>query len=132
MYSLFSKELVPVWRALKVVTRFAFHVLPLFFFFFTRFRPIFYYSFTVAATVHEQQPQSLTFFTFQNKFYYSWTHKFHFSATFSLKMGPMVLFTHLKITLLQYFSVFSFSFNFQFSAISKQTLNHYSHVNNAE
>ena len=28
------------------------------------------------------------------------THKFHFSATFSLKMGSTVLFTHLKIILL--------------------------------
>ena len=28
------------------------------------------------------------------------THKFHFSVTFSLKMGPMTLFTHLKIILL--------------------------------
>ena len=38
----------------------------------------------------------------------SWTHKFHFSATFSLKIGLTVLFTHLKIILLQYFSVYSF------------------------
>ena len=38
------------------------------------------------------------------------THKFHFSAIFSLKMGLTVLFIHLKIILLQYFSVFSFSF----------------------
>ena len=39
------------------------------------------------------------------------THKFHFSVTFSLKMGPTTLFTHLKIILLQYFqfSVLSFS-----------------------
>ena len=36
-----------------------------------------------------------------------WTHKFHFSATFSLKMGLTALFTHLKIILLQ---------RFQFSA----------------
>ena len=33
----------------------------------------------------------------------SWTHKFYFLATFSLKMGPTVLFTHLKIILLQWF-----------------------------
>ena len=41
----------------------------------------------------------------------SWTHKQHFSIIFSLKMGPTVLFTHLKIILLHYFqfSVFSFS-----------------------
>ena len=36
------------------------------------------------------------------------THKFHFSASFSLKMGLTVLFTHLKIILLQCFSVFNF------------------------
>ena len=41
----------------------------------------------------------------------SWTHKFHFSVNFSLKMGLTALFTHLKIILLQcfQFSVFSFS-----------------------
>ena len=48
------------------------------------------------------------------------SHKIHFSATFSLKIGPTILFTHLKIILLQCFSVFSFSF--QFSAVSKRTL----------
>ena len=39
------------------------------------------------------------------------THKLHFLSTFSLKMGPTVLFTHLKIILLQcfQFSVLSFS-----------------------
>ena len=47
-------------------------------------------------------------------------HKFYFLATFSLKMGLTVLFTHLKIILLQYFSVFSFSF--QFSVVSKRNL----------
>ena len=31
------------------------------------------------------------------------THKLFFSATFSLKISPTVLFTHLKIILLQYF-----------------------------
>ena len=38
-------------------------------------------------------------------------HKLHFSVTFSLKMGFTILFTHLKIILLQYFqfSVFNFS-----------------------
>ena len=44
----------------------------------------------------------------------------HFIQKKILKMGPTVLFTHLKIILLQYFSVFSF--NFQFSAVSKRTL----------
>ena len=32
---------------------------------------------------------------------------FTFQQLFSLKMGPTVLFTHLKIILLQYFSIFS-------------------------
>ena len=32
-----------------------------------------------------------------------WTHKFHFSVTFSFKMSPTALFIHLKIILLQYF-----------------------------
>ena len=52
--------------------------------------------------------------------YCSRTHKLHFLSTFSLKMGPTILFTYLKIILLQCFSVFSFSF--QFSAVSKRTL----------
>ena len=38
------------------------------------------------------------------------SRKFYFSVTFSLKMGPTVLFIHLKIILLQYFSVSIFSF----------------------
>ena len=48
--------------------------------------------------------------------YCLWTHKFHFSATFLLKMGLTVLFTYLKIILLQYFSVFSFNFQFLVSS----------------
>ena len=43
--------------------------------------------------------------------YCLWTHKFHFLSIFSLKMGPTVLFTHLKIILLQYFQFSVFSFN---------------------
>ena len=41
------------------------------------------------------------------------THKLHFSTTFLLKMGLTVLFTHLKIILLQcfQFSVFNFRSN---------------------
>ena len=40
------------------------------------------------------------------------THKFRFSVTFSLKIGPTILFTHLKIILLQ-------CFQFQFSVLTK-------------
>ena len=40
------------------------------------------------------------------------SHKLHFSETFSLKMGLTVLFTHLKIILLQ-------CFQFQFSVSAK-------------
>ena len=82
----------------------------------------FFHAFVrLKATVHAQQPQSLTFLTlFQPiKAHRAClrVHKFHFSTTFSLKMSSTVLFTYLKIILLQCFSVFSF----QFSAISKRT-----------
>ena len=64
------------------------------------------------CTVYEQQLQSLTFLSFFSQSMHTmhclWIYKFHFLVTFSLKMGPTVLFTHLKIILLQYFSVFSF------------------------
>ena len=79
-----------------------------------------YCSCTVQWTVAAKFDFSIFFSQSVHIGYCSWTHKFHFSATFSLKMGPTVLFTHLKIILLQYFSVFSFSFHF--SAVSKQTL----------
>ena len=47
-----------------------------------------------------------------------WTHKYHFLSIFLLKMGLTILFTHLKIILLQYFLIFSFSFQFSvFSCI---------------
>ena len=68
------------------------------------------------------------FFFSQNIWLFMWTmhgvhclqtYKFYFLATFSLKMGLTILFTYLKIILLQYFSIFSF--NFQFLTVSKQT-----------
>ena len=68
---------------------------PQFFFFFSSFQPQWLTrSFVNSALVH-----------------CSWSHKLHFLSTFSLKMGLTVLFTHLKIILLQcfQFSVFSFS-----------------------
>ena len=37
-----------------------------------------------------------------------WTHKFHFSSTFSLKTDLTIIFTHLKIILLQCFSILYF------------------------
>ena len=50
----------------------------------------------------------------------SWDPQSLYSEKKILKMGPTVLFIHLKIILLQCFSVFSFSF--QFSVVSKRTL----------
>ena len=86
--------------------RFSFLFIYLFIYVFVRLAAI------VHALFNEQQPQSLTFLPFFSKLvhivYCSQTHKFHFLITFSLKVGPTVLFTHLKIILLQYFSVFSF------------------------
>ena len=68
------------------------------------------------------------FFMSRNIWFFMWTvhgvhclriYKFYFLATFSLKMGHTILFTYLKIILLQYFSIFSF--NFQFLTVSKRT-----------
>ena len=57
------------------------------------------------------QPQLLTkSFVNSARMHYSRIHKLHFSVTFSLKMGPTVLFTYLKIILLQ---------SFQFSVSAK-------------
>ena len=65
---------------------------------------------------------SRTFLTFRH-FYYisgsqycSWSHKYHFSTTFLLKMCPTILFTHLKIILLQCFQ-FQFSISATISSI---------------
>ena len=86
-----------VWIRLKCAFAFCNHVSALFFFFF--FKPHYFTKSTVnSARMHCSQ-----------------THKFHFSATFSLKMGPTILFTHLKIILLQYFQ-------FQFSISAKISL----------
>ena len=45
--------------------------------------------------------------------YCSRTHKYHFLTIFLLKIGSMVLFTHLKFILLQCFQFSVFSFQFQ-------------------
>ena len=59
------------------------------------------------------QPHILTKSTVNSAFVHcSRTYKFHFLTTFSLKMGPMILFTYLKIILLQ-------CFQFQFSVSAK-------------
>ena len=72
----------------------------LFFFFFF----VFTHFWRSAATVQWTVAANVDFF--------QWTvypctvhgpHKFHFLSIFSLKIGPTVLFTHLKIILLQWF-----------------------------
>ena len=62
-------------------------------FFFMRF-PFFFFSKPQLQTKSSMNSASV---------HCSWTHKLHFSQIFSLKMGLTVLFTHLKIILLQYF-----------------------------
>ena len=82
-----------------------------FFFFLARVCEICgYCSCTVQWTVAAKFDFSIFFSQSVHIVHCSWTHKFHFSKTFTLKMSLTVLFTHLKIILLQYFSVFSFSF----------------------
>ena len=100
---IFLQYLGYVWvRRLCLRLRFFFHA------FWDKFCCYSYCS----CTVHKQQPQSLTCQTIFSQsvhiVYYSRIHKFHFSATFSLKIGPTVLFIHLKIILLQCFSVFNY------------------------
>ena len=62
---------------------------------FNAFQPFFFF-FLVAALVDFLSLNSVSVHCL-------WTHKFHFSVTFSLKMGPTALFIHLKIILLQCF-----------------------------
>ena len=108
-----SGNSVPVWIRQIRYLRFPLLHFPfsLFFFFCTRNwrqRLLFmYYAWTVA----ENFDFSAIFSTSVSPCTVHRTHKFHFSATFSSKMGPTVLFTYFKIILLQYFqfSVFSFS-----------------------
>ena len=84
------------------------------FFFFTRFRNKFYCYGYCSCTVHEQQPQYLicqTIFSHISGSCALFTGPTNLTfSNFLLKMDPTVLFTHLKIILLQCFSVFSFSF----------------------
>ena len=76
-----------------------------FFLFFFLFSRVLEY----AATVHWTVAANVDFSTVNSaSVHCSWTHKFHFSVTFSLQMGPIALFTYLKIILL--FSVFNFQF----------------------
>ena len=71
---------------------------------------------------------SHTFFYFFVPLSHQWipytvhgTHKYHISATFSLKMDPTILFTHLKIILLQCFQ-FQFSISTTISSIQTNPL----------
>ena len=79
-----------------------------FFFFYTRFKGQVQQRSTVQYCL---AVFFLTFLSISEPVHCSWTHKFHFLSIFSLKMSPTVLFTYLKIILLQcfQFSVFSFS-----------------------
>ena len=89
-------------RCVSVFARFAFSFFFFFLFFwvFMRFRECGYCSCIVSWTV----TANVDFSTVNSaSVYCSRIHKFHISATFSLKMGPTALFTHLKIILLQCF-----------------------------
>ena len=69
------------------------------------------------------QPQHLTKSSVNSAFVHcSWIHKFHFSETFLLKMGLTILFTHLKIILLQCFQ-FQFSVSATISSIQTNPYN---------
>ena len=73
---------------------------------------LFFFQVRVFSSLFFPQPQLLTKSSMSSaSVHCSRTHKLHFSTIFSLKMGLMALFTHLKIILLQcfQFSIFSFS-----------------------
>ena len=58
------------------------------------------------------QPAFVDFFTVNSASVHCLrTHKFHFSTTFLLKIGHMILFTYFKIILLQCFQFSVFNFN---------------------
>ena len=71
------------------ISRLCFTLRFLFFFFF--------FLFWSSRTIWPSQPWTVHGCTVHG------SHKFHFSTTFSLKMGPTILFTHLKIISLQCF-----------------------------
>ena len=80
------------------------HISVFFFFFFTRLwdlQLLFMHKVWLFLAFFSQSVDTV---------HYLWTYKFHFPVTFLLKMSLTILFTHLKIILLQYFSVFCFSF----------------------
>ena len=67
-----------------------------------RFKSFFFSSVAVVDQVNSEQCTHALFID---------PYKLHFLAKFSLKMGSIALFTHLKMILLQYFqfSIFNFS-----------------------
>ena len=105
-------DTVIVWIALKLHQRFgeaAFSFFSFFFFFFSR---VFGGMRLLFNEQYMNSSRKCWLFPVNSASVHRlWTHKFHFLATFSLKMGFTELFTHLKIILLQcfQFSVFSFS-----------------------
>ena len=97
--SIQTHPIVYVWIHVCVLNphlRFAF----LFFFFSFFFSRVLEKRGYCSCTVHWTVTVNVDFSVVDSALVYcSWTHKFHFSATFSLKMGLTALFTHLKIIL---------------------------------
>ena len=76
-----------------------------FFFFFHTYQANFFTVYLLLQLLFINSSSKVWLFPhFLHKFHCLWTHKFHFSTTFSLKMGPTVLFTHLKTILRTKFS----------------------------
>ena len=93
--------LVLVWIALKLRLLFREAAFSFLFFFFSR---IFGGMRLLFNEQYMNSSRKCWLFSMNSIFvYYSRTHKFHFLSTFSLKMGPTVLFIRLKIILLQWF-----------------------------
>ena len=94
-HTFFYVNFALVWILPFIRLRFAF-----FFFFFTRFGKT--WLLFMYCSMNSNRKCWL-FCRKQCIVYFLWTHKFYFLVTFSLKMSPTILFTHLKIILLQWF-----------------------------
>ena len=97
-----QKDIKCVFELAFTALRFSFYVFSFFFFFFiTCFPPhkrlLFMYCTWTVVTTFDQ------FYVNSASMHCSRSHKFHFLSIFLLKMDHTVLFTHLKIILLQWF-----------------------------
>ena len=102
---------------LRLGTMFAFVFFCFFFFFF--FSRVYETCSYCSCTVHEQQPQNLTFLTFFSRCALFMDPQISFFSNFFIKNGSYGTIHTFK----NFFVTVFFNFQFQFSALSKRILN---------